>query len=119
MRKIIIIAVVVAVAATLVHDLGAWVTARRAVVEGSREAAEVAAGVASQGRDVAARAAAEVAAKRGVRVIEYTQDETRVEVRARAEVGGTWVLAPISAKISGQPADTLPTIDNVATQPVR
>ncbi|MDY0087205.1 MAG: hypothetical protein RBS78_01415 [Coriobacteriia bacterium] len=119
MKKIIILAIGLAIAVTFVHDLGAWVTARRAVVEGSREAADVAAGLASEGERAATAAAAEVAAKRGVSVIEYRQDDTRVEVRASVEVTGTWVLAPISARIANRPAGTLPTIENLATQPVR
>lgn len=119
MKKLLIIAVVLAVAITFVHDLGAYVNARRALIEGSREAAEVAAGLGSSGRDEAARSAAEKAAERGVTVYMYNQDSTRVEVWAKIEVDETWVYAPVTALIEGRDADQPPVLEHYETSPLR
>jgi Flp pilus assembly protein TadG len=118
-EEILIVALVVALAVTFVHDLGEYVSARRAVVEGARDAADVAAGLASTGRDAAARAAADKALERGVTVYLYDQDGTRVEVWAKIEVDGTWVYAPVTAFIEGRPADQLPVLEYYASAPIR
>lgn len=119
MKKALAFALVVALAVTFVHDLGAYVNARRAVAEGARDAADVAAGLASTGRDAAARAAADKALERGVTVYLYNQDGTRVEVWTKIEVEGTWVYAPVIAFIQGRPAGQLPALEYYASTPIR
>jgi Flp pilus assembly protein TadG len=119
MKRVLIIALVIALAVTFVHDLGAYVSARRAVAEGARDAADVAAGLASTGRDAAARAAADKALERGVTVYLYDQDGTRVEVWAKIEVEGTWVYAPVTGFIEGRPAEQLPVLEYYASTPIR
>lgn len=119
MKKILVIALVVALAVTFVHDLGAYVNARRALVEGTRDAADVAAGVATTGRNAAARAAADKALERGVTVYLYDQDGTRVEVWGRIEVEGTWVYAPVTGFIEERPAEQLPVLEHYASTPIR
>jgi len=118
-KKLLIIAVVLAVAITFVHDLGSYVNARRRLIEGSREAAELAAGMGASSRDEAARAAAERAAERGVTVYMYNQDSTRVEVWAKIEVEDTWVYAPVTAFIEGRDADQVPVLEHYETSPLR
>lgn len=119
MKKIIVIAVVIAIAVVIVHDLGAFVTARRMVTEGTREAGDVAAGLATQGRDTAAREAVATAAKRGVEIVSFNQDETYVEVEGRIEISGTWVYAPLVARISNRPPDELPVLKHQVRTPIR
>ncbi len=119
MKKLVVIALVLALAVTFVHDLGAYVGARRAVVEATRDAADVAAGLATSGRDAAARAAADSAADRGVTVYLYNQDSTRVEVWGKIEVEGTWVYAPATALIENRPSEQLPELEYYATAPIR
>ncbi|MFU8890103.1 MAG: hypothetical protein ACNA76_00395 [Anaerosomatales bacterium] len=119
MKKILIIALVVALAVTFVHDLGAYVSTRRAVVEAARDAADVAAGLASSGRDAAARAAADKALERDVTVYLYNQDETRVEVWAKKELEGTWVYQPVTGLIEGRPAEQPPVLEYYASTPIR
>ncbi|MBE0417752.1 MAG: hypothetical protein IBX63_08295 [Coriobacteriia bacterium] len=119
MKKVVVIALIVAVAVTFVHDLGAYVSARQAIVEASRDAADVAAGLATTGRDAAARAAADTASERGVTVYLYDQDGTRVEVWAKVEVEDTWIYAPVTAFVEGRPSEQLPVLDYRATAPIR
>ena len=119
MKNVILIALGVALAVTFVHDLGAYVNARRTVIEATREAADVAAGVATTGRDAAARAAADTAAEYGVTVYLYNQDNTRVEVWGKIEVTGTWVYAPVTGRIQNRPADQLPVLESYASAPIR
>jgi hypothetical protein len=110
-KKVIVTALIVAVAVTFVHDLGAYVNARRTVVEAARDAADVAAGVATSGRDAAARAAADSAADSGATVYLYDQDSTRVEVwgkdRGRRHMG----VRTVTAFVEDRPSDQLPTLD--------
>jgi hypothetical protein len=119
MKRVLLIALGVALAVTFVHDLGAYVNARRNVVEATRDAADVAAGVATSGRDAAARAAVETAAVYGVTVYLYNQDNTRVEVWGKMEVTDTWVYAPVTGWIEGRPADQLPVLEYYASAPIR
>lgn len=112
------IALVLATAAVFVNDLGAYVNARRHLVEGTRDAATTAAGVGA-GRDTAARAAADEALKRGVEVYLYNQDGSRVEVWSRIPVEGTLVYGPIMSLVAGEPLDTLPVLEHYETSPVR
>lgn len=119
MKKLLIVAVVLAVAITFVHDLGVYVSARRALVESTRDAAELAAGMSNASRDEAARAAADKAAERGVTVYMYDQDGTRVELWTRIEVEGTWVYAPVSAFIEGRASEDPPVLEHYETSPVR
>jgi len=118
-RKVLLIALVIALAVTFVHDLGAYVNARRTVVEATRDAADVAAGIATTGRDAAARAAADTAAGYGVTVYLYNQDETRVEVWGKIAVEDTWVYAPVTGWIENRPPDESPVLENYATAPIR
>jgi Flp pilus assembly protein TadG len=119
MKRVLLIALGVALAVTFVHDLGAYVNARRSVIEATREAADVAAGVATTGRDAAARAAVDAATEYGVTVYLYNQDNTRVEVWGKIEVTDTWVYAPVTGWIEGRPADQLPVLENYASTPIR
>lgn len=119
MKKVLLIALGIALAVAFVHDLGAYVNARRAVIEATRSAAEVAAGLATTGRDAAARAAAATAAEYGVTVYLYNQDNTRVEVWGKIEVEDTWVYAPVTGWIEDRPPDQLPVLENYATSPIR
>ncbi len=118
MKKIIVIAVVLALAAVFVNDLGAFVNTRRELVEATREAADVAAGTRGD-RNTAGRAAAAAAAARGVEVYLYDQDGTRVQVWARAEIEGTLVYGRVLALIAGEPLDTPPVLEHYETRPVR
>lgn len=119
MKKLVLVALGIALAIVFVNDLGAYVTARRTVIEATRQAAETAAGVAVDGRDAAARAAAQTAEERNVTVYLYDQDETRVEVWGRIEITDSWVYAPAVALLEGRPRDELPILESYATTPIR
>lgn len=119
MKRVLLIALGIAVAVTFVHDLGAYVNARRTVVEATRDAADVAAGVATSGRNEAAVAAVDTAAEYGVTVYLYNQDNTRVEVWGKIEVQDTWVYGPVTAVIENRPTGEPPVLENYATDPIR
>lgn len=119
MKKVLVIALIVGVAVTFVHDLGAYVDVRRTLVEATRDAADIAAGLATTGRDTAARAAADAAAERGVTVYLYDQDDTRVEIWAKMEVEGTWVYGPFTALVEARPSEQPPMLEYYATTPIR
>ena len=118
MKKILVIALIVGVAAIFVNDLGAYVGARRDLVEGARDAANAAAGTGGS-RDAAARAAAEAAHARGAEVYLYNQDGSRVEVWARIPIEGTIAYGPIRSLIAGDPFSTVPLLEYYETTPVR
>ncbi|HET6498024.1 MAG TPA: hypothetical protein VFH17_03115 [Coriobacteriia bacterium] len=119
MKKVVFVALGIALAIVFINDLGAYVSARRAVIEATRQAADTAAGAAQSGRDAAARAAAETAAQQGVTVYLYDQDDTRVEVWGRIEITGSWVYAPAAALLEGRPRDELPVLESYSTTPIR
>lgn len=100
------------------HDGGVYARARRHLVEGTREAALKAAATKGD-RNVTGRVAAETAARHGVTVYAYDVKERRVEVWGNIEVGGTWILHVITAKIEGRAPDKPYTIETKESVSIR
>lgn len=111
MKKWIIAALVVAVAAAFINDLGRYFTV---LYNLDLQTREVAAAAATTSRGTANPtagwpAASSVAQKYGIEVTAYGQAEQLVTVETRAPVPGTWVFGPVAAVLRGKPWNTPPT----------
>ena len=107
MKKLIIIALVIAVGAVFVNDVGRFTRARYNLDEATNYVVdETASAAGSLTRDKAAMKAAGLAQEEGIRVYQYNQNGTGVEVWTEIDVAGTWVLARYSAWRQGRPSGT-------------
>lgn len=107
MKKLLGIALLLAIVATGINDLGRWATA-------SYDLGITTDGIAQHAADIERRtrgsresvgiAAAVYGSQQGVTVTTYDQDDTRVYVTTQAKVTGTWLLAPVSALLRSKPA---------------
>lgn len=107
MKKLIIIALVVALGAVFVNDMGRFTRARYNLDEATNQVVDETASFAgSMTRDQAAMKAATLGQERGVRVYQYDQNGTGVEVWTQIDVPGTLVLARYAAWRDGKPQET-------------
>ena len=98
MRRAAAIALTVAVALVFLNDVGRWVNAQSQLNESTSELAEWAAvNLHDQNREQAGKLVASEAAKRGVTVYQYDQDQTAVRIWTSVDVPGTWVVGPYIA----------------------
>lgn len=106
MKKLIIIALVIAVGAVFVNDVGRFTRARYNLTESTNFVVDEAASFAgSLTREKAAMRAATLAQKDGVRVYQYDQNATGVQVWTEIDVDGTLVLGRYMAWRNGKPLD--------------
>lgn len=108
MKKLLGIALLVAIVATGINDIGRYFTTRYTLGETSGEIARAAADRARAGnsRDAVAMEAATFAVQRGIEVTAYDQNTNLVTVYTRAKVEGTWVLTRVVALVGGNPMET-------------
>ena len=106
MKRLIVIAIVVALVATFINDLGRYAKTRYDLSNTAMTTADALVDEPSASRDTNARAAARLAQAEGATVYLYDQDDTKIYVWVQKPVEGTWALAPIMALISGSPIDT-------------
>lgn len=107
MKKLLGIAIAVALVAIVLNDGGRYLAAWNGLDTLAQNCAVAAAGTQSRDRNEAAKAAVAVASTEGATVYLYDQDEATVHVWVEKPVTGTWVLARIWAPIMGQPAGTV------------
>ena len=107
MKKLIIIALIVVVGAVFVNDIGRFTRARYELSEATNLVVDEAASfAASLTREKAAMQAATLAQKHGIRVYQYDQNGTGVQVWTEIDVGSTWLLGRFVAWREGKPLDT-------------
>jgi hypothetical protein len=111
-------ALVLAIALTLINDVGRYLVASYRLTERSRAMAFEAARVAKA--DLSSNsgwpAAQKIAADAGIEVIGYEQSQQNATVVTRISITGTWVLGPVYAFMTRQPLSKPFTIDNRTTQ---
>jgi nucleotide-binding universal stress UspA family protein len=117
MMKWVKVALFVAIALTLVNDLGRYIVGVYTVDDKARAIAFGAATVAKKDRapNSAWPTAAKMAQEAGVEVIGYQQSATGVSVAIRLQITGTWLIGPINAMIIRKPLKTPFPVDQVAT----
>lgn len=107
MKKLIVIALIVALGAVFVNDVGRFARARFNLDESTnRVVDETASFAGSLSRDKAAMQAATLAQQHGIRVYQYDQNGTGVELWTEIDVPGTWVLSRYAAWRDAKPAGT-------------
>lgn len=108
MKKLLGIALVVALAAAAINDIGRYATTAYNLGETTGEIARYAADrvrTTGASREVIGSEAATFASQRGIEVTAYDHNASQVVVQTRASVNGTWVLAPGLALMNGQPKE--------------
>lgn len=105
-KRLIVAAVVVAIVATLINDIGTYLTSYYRLDNVTRGAASAAAYVVKH--DPTATTASGLAAMayaqtNGVTLYGFDQSNGRCTVWTRADVIGTWVWGPVSAALAGKP----------------
>jgi len=107
MKKLIIIALVVVVGAVFVNDVGRFTRSRYNLDNATNQIVdEIAFTAASLPRDKAAGQVAALAQEKGIRVYQYDQNGTGVQVWTELPIEGTWVLGRFVAWRSGKPQGT-------------
>lgn len=102
LKRLIIIALILAVVGVVIHDLSIFASAQRALGDTTYDLATWAAhNTEGMKRDKAAAKVAAEAARHNVTVYQYDQSERQVEVWTRAEVPGTIVAGPIVNLVRG------------------
>ena len=106
MRRVIGIALVVAIALVFLNDVGRWVNSQSRLNESTAQLAEWAAtNLAGKSRSAAAQAVGDEGTKHGIRVYQYDQDQSTVRIWSSVDVPGTWVIGPYVAITRGTPID--------------
>ena len=100
MKKIILTVLFIALAATLVNDIGRYAKARYDLSKIALETIDNTSGSREQSRDQNARDAAQFAASRGAVVYAYDEDDEQIRVWLQMPVEGTWVLGPLMAVLA-------------------
>ena len=107
MKKIITTALVIAIAATLVNDIGRYAKTRYDLSVISQDtAAQIALSGKGNDRNKNAVAAAAYAAAKGATVYMYDQDDQQVRVWVEMPVGGMWLWSRVNAMQAGEPQGT-------------
>jgi len=119
-KKLIVIALVVALAAVFINDVGKFTRSRYNLDNATKQVVdEIASHAGSLPRDQAAQQAATLAQQNGIRVYQYDQNGTGVQVWTELPVEGTWVLGRLAAWRSGKPLDTAYVLRNYGTSVYR
>lgn len=107
MKKILTTLIVVAIAATLINDVGRYAKARYDLSVIGQDAADHISLIGKQAsRDSNATAAAAFTAAQGATVYLYDQNETETHLWVEMPVGGTWLWARLNALNNGEPQGT-------------
>jgi len=107
MKRFLVVALVVLVAAVFIHDVGYYVRARYDLSEATTQVTDQLSEYAlGKTRDVAAVKAVELAALKKIEVWQYDQNDQGVQVWTRVSVPGTWVIGPFQAWRAGKPLET-------------
>lgn len=107
MKKLLGIAIAVALIAIVLNDGGRYLAAWNGLDSIAQDCAVAAASTQSRDRNEAARAAVAKATPQGATVYLYDQNEATVHVWVEKPVTDTWVLERIWAPITGQPKGTV------------
>jgi len=106
-KKLIVIALVLAVGAAFVNDVGRFTRSRYNLDNATHQIVdEIAARAGRLPRDQAAGQVAALAQEKGIRVYQYDQNGTGVQVWTELPIEGTWVLGRFVAWRSGKPQGT-------------
>lgn len=107
MKKLIVIALVVALGAVFINDIGRFARSRYNLDNATNQVVdEIASRAASLPRDKAAGQVAALAQQHGIRVYQYDQNGTGVQVWTELPVEGTWVLGKYVDWRNAQPEGT-------------
>ncbi len=104
LRRLIIIALVLAVIGVVIHDLSTFASAQRDLGDATYDLATWAArNTDGLSRDKAAAKVAAEGTRHGVTVYLYDQSDRSVEVWTRSYVDGTFVAGPVVNLVRGMP----------------
>lgn len=109
MKKFLVAALVVAIAATLVNDVGRYLSTLGGLDSRTKQVAEAAAGAARKDKNRSqpgGRAAVAAAQERAIQLYGYQVEGNEVQVWTSDEVEGTWVAGPFLAWQAGKPLQT-------------
>jgi len=107
MKRIIVIVIVLAIAATFINDVGRYARTRYNLDGATNDIVDASASTArDKSRNEAAQEAAVNAQAEGIRVTAFSKDELKVQVWTAADVSGTWVLGRFSAWRKGLDPET-------------
>jgi hypothetical protein len=105
-RRVISIALVIALAIVFLNDIGRWVNSQSRINEKTARLAEwAAAEVKSSDRNAGARMVMEQASKDGLTVTGYDQNDYTIKIWTATDVPGTIVLGPYTGLLRAVPID--------------
>ena len=104
MKKLLTLALLVAILGVGFNDGGRWFAAENSLTESTNDLASWAAiNVGSMPADQAARALSDRAAPMGMRIYQYAHTPTGIELWTEKDVTGTLVVGPYIAMMRGVP----------------